>query len=164
MRPTRTPLRRRFMPWRIVEGNPLLVHSGLNVTDFIAANMENLSSLDYGNLHGDAIPEKIGELGLKLFTTVPLFIDKTSFTRAYFDEAPRLCHLIANIDFSLRESDDIDYTDVDIGAQDEAELDQTISETITRASKHLFNRLHDSFRSMILNFRELFPIRLGGDT
>ncbi len=37
-------------------------------------------------------------------------------------EAPRLCHLVANGDFPLREGDHIDYKDVEIGDQNEAEL------------------------------------------
>ncbi len=38
-------------PGEIVLGNPILVHTGLNVTEFIAENIDRLSSLDYGNLH-----------------------------------------------------------------------------------------------------------------
>ncbi len=55
-------------PCEIILGNPVLVHSGLNVTDFIAENIDRLSSLDYGNLHGDPAPTKVRKLGMKLLT------------------------------------------------------------------------------------------------
>ncbi len=110
------------------------------------------------------VPDKIGKLGVKLLTADPLSNEETSFAPAYFAEAPRLCHLIANGDFPLREGDDIDYKDVEIGDQDEAELGQAVSEAITRASKHLPNCLKDSFRAMILDFKDVFRIRLGADT
>ncbi len=89
-------------PGEIILGNPFLVHSGLNVTDFIAENIDHLSPLDYGNLHGEAVPDKIGKLGVKLLTTDPLSNEGTSFAPAYSAEAPRLCHLIANGDSPLR--------------------------------------------------------------
>ncbi len=98
-----------FCPGEIILGNPFLVHSGFNVTDFIAENIERLPSLNYGNLHSEAVPEKIGKLGVKLLTTDPLPNEETSFAPAYSKDAPRLCHLIANGDFPLREGDDIDY-------------------------------------------------------
>ncbi len=82
-------------PGEIILGNPFLVHSGLNVTDFIAENIDHLSSLDYGSLHVEDVPEKIGKLGVKLLTTDPLSNEETSFPSAYSAEAPRLCHLIA---------------------------------------------------------------------
>ncbi len=78
-------------PGEIILGNPFLVHSGLNVTDFIAENIDDLSSLDYGNLHGEAVPDKIGKLCVKLLTTDPLSNKETSFAPAYSAEAPRLC-------------------------------------------------------------------------
>ncbi len=89
-------------PGEIILGNPFLVHSGLNVTDFIDENIDHLSSLDYGNLHDEDVPDKIGKLGVKLLTTDPLSNEETSFAPAYSAEAPRLCHLIANGDFPLR--------------------------------------------------------------
>ncbi len=49
-------------------GNPFLVHSVLSVTDFIAENIDRLSSLDYGNLHRDPAPTKVGKLGVKFLT------------------------------------------------------------------------------------------------
>ncbi len=59
------------MPWKeteAVEGSawtgesPFLVHSGLNFTDFIAENIDRLSFLNYGNLHGGPAPPKVGEV------------------------------------------------------------------------------------------------------
>ncbi len=52
----------------IVLGNPSLVHSGLSVTDFIAENINRLSSLHYGNLHGDPAPTKVEKLVVQLLT------------------------------------------------------------------------------------------------
>ncbi len=52
---------------------------------------------------------------------------------------------------------------VEIGDQDEAELDIAISKAITRASKHLPNRLKDFFRAMIMDFNDGFRNRLGAD-
>ncbi len=73
----------------------LLVHSGLNVANFGAENIVHLSSLDYGNLHGEAVPDKIVKLSLRFLATDPMSDEETSFAPGYTEEAPRLCHLIA---------------------------------------------------------------------
>ncbi len=120
------------MPWR---GNPFFVHSVLNVTEFIAGNIGHLLTLDYGNLNGEAVPDKIYKLGVELLTTDPLSNKENSFAPVYSEEAPIICHLIANGDFPLREGDDVDYKAVEISDQDEGELYQAVSEAITHASK-----------------------------
>ncbi len=117
-----------------------------------------------GNCMAKMSPDKIVKLGVKLLTMDPLSNEETSFAPAYSAEAPRLCHLIAKGYFSLREGDDIDFKDVEIGDQNETELDQAVSEAITCASKNLPNRLKDSFTAMILDFKDVFCIRLGADT
>ncbi len=55
-------------PGEIILGNPFPVHSDLNVTDFIAENIDRLASLDYGNLHGDPAPTKVRRIGVELLT------------------------------------------------------------------------------------------------
>ncbi len=78
-------------------------------------------------MHGEDVPDKIGTLGVKLLTTDLLSNEETSFAPAYSAEAPRLCYLIANGDFPLREGDDIGCKDVEIGDKNEAELGQAVS-------------------------------------
>jgi len=48
----------------IILGNPFLVHSGLDVTDFLADNIDHLSKIDYGALNTIKHPTKIGKLGV----------------------------------------------------------------------------------------------------
>ncbi len=55
-------------PGEIILGNPFLVHSGLSMTDFIAENIDRLSSLDFGSLDGDPALTKVGKPGVKLPT------------------------------------------------------------------------------------------------
>ncbi len=71
--------------------------------------------------------------------------------------------MIANVDHPLIDGDDIDYNDVEIGDQDEQELAQAIDDVIRRSAKHLPNRLKESFRNMLLEYKDIFRIRLGAD-
>ncbi len=71
--------------------------------------------------------------------------------------------MIANGDLPLVDGDDIDYKDVEIGDQDEQELAQAIYDVIRRAAKHLPNRLKEYFRYMVLEYKDIFRIRLGAD-
>ncbi len=53
----------------------------------------------------------------------------------------------------------------EIGDQDEQELAQAIDDAIRRAAKHLPNRLKESFRNVVLEYKDIFayvsvPIRL----
>ncbi len=98
-----------------------------------------------------------------LLNADPLSNEETSFALVFSEEAPRLCQLFPNGDLPLCEGDDIDYKEVEIGNQDEAELDQPISEAIKPSSEHLPNRLRDYFRAMIMEFKDVFRIRLGAD-
>ncbi len=50
-----------------------------------------------------------------------------------------------------------------IGDQDEQELEQAIYDPIRRAGKHLQNSLKESFRNMVLEYKDIFRIRLGAD-
>ncbi|CAN8067564.1 unnamed protein product [Agarophyton chilense] len=56
----------------IVLGNPFLVPSGLDVTDFLANNIYHLSSLDYGALNTVKHPVKVGKLAVRLLTDQPV--------------------------------------------------------------------------------------------
>ncbi len=104
-------------PGEIILGNPFLVHSGLNVTDFIAENIEQLSFLDYGNLHGDPAPTKVGKLSMKLLIGGPEPTQAAPHALGFSAAAPRLRPMIANGDLPLVDGDDIDYKDVKIGAR-----------------------------------------------
>ncbi len=66
-------------------------------------------------------------------------------------------------DLPLVDGDDIDYKDVEIGNQDEQELEQAIDDAIRRAAKNLPNRLKESFRNLVLEYKDIFRIRLGAD-
>ncbi len=52
---------------------------------------------------------------------------------------------------------------MEICEQDEQELAQAIDDAIRRAAKHLLNRLKESFRNMVLEYKDIFRIRLGAD-
>ncbi len=106
-------------PGEIILGNPFLVHSGLNVTDFIAEYIERLSSLDYGNLHGDPAPAKAEKLGVKLLIGGAEPAQAAPHALGFSAAALHLSRMIANGDLPLVDGDDIDYKDVEIGDQDE---------------------------------------------
>ncbi len=53
--------------------------------------------------------------------------------------------------------------DVEIGDQDEQELAQAIDDAVRRAAKQLPNRLKESFRNIVLEYKDIFRIRLGAD-
>ncbi len=53
--------------------------------------------------------------------------------------------------------------DADIGDKVERELVQAIDDAIRRAAKHLPNRLKESFRNMVFEYKDIFRIRLGAD-
>ena len=76
----------------IVLGNPFLLHSGLNVSDFIAENLSRLSSLDYGDLNQESAPTTIGKLGRTLLST-------DNISDAQVDDPSRICNMFANGDF-----------------------------------------------------------------
>ncbi len=71
--------------------------------------------------------------------------------------------MIANGDLPLIDGEDIDYKDVEIGHQDEKGLAQAIDDSIRRIAKHLQNRLKEPFRNMVLEYKNIFRIRLGAD-
>lgn len=48
----------------IILGNPFLIASGLDVKEFLADNIERLSSLGFGELIHDDDDGKVGKLGL----------------------------------------------------------------------------------------------------
>ncbi len=112
----------------IILGNPFLL------TDFIAKNMDRLSSVDYDNLHEDPAPTKVGKLGVKLLTGSAERTQAAPHALGFSAAAPRLCLMIANGDLPVVDSDDVHYKDVDIGDQDEKELAQAFDDAIRRAA------------------------------
>ncbi|CAN8068627.1 unnamed protein product [Agarophyton chilense] len=91
----------------IVLGNLFLVHSGLDVTDFLANNIDHLSSLDYGALNTIKHPVKVGKLGARLLTDQPSSSEIDIATIS-----PRICNIVSNGDFLLKDGDEIDYKDL----------------------------------------------------
>eukprot|EP00171_Calliarthron_tuberculosum_P007262 IDg7262t1 len=151
-------------PGEIVLGNPVLVHSGLDVKDFIADNIERLSSLDYGDLFKEERPTKIGKLGVKLLTNDPMLFSLTSEDSelTYYDS--RLCSLVSNGDFPLKDGDDVDYKDVEIGETTETDLNTALSEAVSRCSKSLPKHLREALHDLVLSFKDIFRIKIGADT
>ncbi len=139
--------------------NLFFVHSGLSVTDFIAENIDRLSSPDYGNLLGDPAPTEVGKLGVQLLISNAELPEAMPYGMRFSDATTRLCLMTANGDLPLVHGDDIDYKDVEFGDQDEQELAQAIHEAIRRAASHIPNR-SISFRDMVLVHKAIFRIRL----
>ncbi len=114
LRPTSCRATRRPLPTgascsgEIILDNPFLVHSGLNVTDFIAENIYRLSSLDYGNLHGDHAPTKVGGAGRETSHRRCRAYAATPLALGFSAAAPRFCPMIANGDLPLVDGDYIE--------------------------------------------------------
>lgn len=140
----------------IILGNPWLVHSGLNVKDFLADNIERLASIDYGNLQVQEETAKVGKLGLKLLSQD---IDLNEEAVA----AARLCSMMSNGNFPLMDGDDIAYKDVDVGVQDEQELEQEIDAMVTRSMKHADKSSKKALKDLVTEFKDIFRIKLGKD-
>ncbi len=100
------------------------------MTDFIAENIDRLSSLDYDNLNRNPALTKVGKLGVRLRSGSTEPTQSTPHALGFSDAAPRLCPNIANGDLPLVDSDDTNYKDVEIGNQNERELAQAIDEAI----------------------------------
>ena len=145
-------------PGEIALGNPFLVHSGLDVTDFLANNIDRLSSLDYGVLDREDRPSKIGKLGIRLLTE-----EKYSEEKNISELPSGICNLISNGDFPLNDGDTVDYKDMAIGEQDEEELEAAIDDAIKLGSEKLSKDSKKVFEKLISEYKDVFRIRLGPD-
>ena len=56
----------------MILGYSLLIHSGLDVKDFISNNLERLLSLDFADTHNEENTTKVGKLGKKLIDYEPV--------------------------------------------------------------------------------------------
>ncbi len=71
--------------------------------------------------------------------------------------------MVANMDFPVVDGDCIDYKDVEIGYQDEQELEKAVDGAIRNAAKHLPKCLKEAFRKRVLEYKDIFRIRPGVD-
>ena len=140
----------------IILGNPFLIASGLNVKDFLADNIERLATIDYGKLQVPEKNTKVGKLGMKLLSN-KIDLDFTMLNPL------RLCSMMCNGNFPLKDGDDIDYKDVEVGCQDEAELKIAIDGMISRGMKHLNDDGRQILKSTVMEFKDIFRVKLGKD-
>ena len=138
-------------------GNPFLIRSGLDVKDFVATNISRLSAIDYGALHNEPMSTEVGKLGCKLLS------NQVADTNGLLTHGPRVCSMLANGDFPLKDADDIDYKDVEVGEQDELELNEAIKDMVDRASKNLPVNLRPQLEALVTEFTDIFRTRLGND-
>lgn len=140
----------------IILGNPFLKASGVDVKDFLADNIERRSSIDYGTLDVEESTAKVGKLGLKLLS---IDIDKP-----WKEIEPiRLNSMMSNDHFPLKDGDDVDYKNVEVGVQDENELRNEIDAMICRCQKHMHKDLRETLKEMFNEFKDIFRVKLGKD-
>lgn len=138
----------------ILFGNPFLVQSGIDVTYFLANNIDNLYFLDYGVLNREEHYFKMGKMGICIFT----------FRKNYTSEfTSRVCNLILNGYFLLKNGYVVDYKDLDIGEKDEEELTAAIDDAIERRLNRLSKRSKESFMKMVGEIKDAFRTRFGID-
>lgn len=63
--------------------------------------------------------------------------------------------------FPLKDGDDIDKKDVDVGVQDEIELQSAIDTMLSRGSKHLSKDSLDALNHLVTEYRDIFRVKLG---
>lgn len=132
----------------IVLGNPLLKRMGLDVKQFLADNIGHVSSIDFSGNPSEDPPDKVGKLGQKLCENSRL---------------GKVGSLQYNNPFPLKDDDDIKYKDVDVGEQDEDELQEAIQKMIDRATESLPDHLHKNLKDLVGEFKDIFRIKLGND-
>ena len=144
----------------IVLGNPFLIKAGLDVTDFVADNLEKLASIDFGTLQSVQPAAKIGKLTAQMLSSQE---ETSTINPDDVDTVAKLCTLIQNGDFPLRDGDDIDYKDVEIGPRNEEELQSAIEEMTKRAGRHLPKQYHAQLRDIVSKASDVFRVKLSGD-
>ena len=73
---------------------------------------------------------EVGKFGLRLLSS-DINLDPTEL------EPSRICSILFNRNFRLKDGDDIDCKEVEVGVQDEAELECAIDDIIAREVRHL---------------------------
>ena len=71
--------------------------------------------------------------------------------------------MISNASFPLKDGDDIEYKDVQVGIQDEHEFQKSIDSMVERAEKHLPKDSNLSLADLVHEFSDIFRIKLGQD-
>lgn len=66
--------------------------------------------------------------------------------------------MLANGDFPFEDGDDLHYEDVEVGKQDNSELDDAIMAMIGRASKNLPNYYHSALEDLVLEITYILLI------
>ena len=140
----------------IILGNPFLLASGLDVKDFLATNFERLASIDYGSLGTTSHPTTVGKLGMKLLR------NETDSGEDVLDPS-RIGSMMSNGSFPLKDGDDIYYKDVEIGKQNDTELQEAIQDMVQRASKNCEKELKNSLMELVHEFKDIFRTSLGKD-
>ena len=150
-------------PGEIILGNPFLVRSGLNVKDFIANNIDSLASIDYSDLNETKPKSSLGKLGIRLITENSSNEDYEFLDDVLEEPTSRLCNVVSNGDFPLKDGDDVNYKDVDVGIQDSSELESAIESMKSRASKRCPKPLRPKLMSIVDTNADIFRARLGDD-
>lgn len=95
-------------PGAIIPVNTFLVHSELDVKDFIDDNAERLYSLYFGNINLDPALYIMGKIGVTLLRSSKSAPDDRIFSAKFIQESPCLCNIIPNGYFHLRKDDYVD--------------------------------------------------------
>lgn len=66
----------------------------------------------------------------------------------------RLCSTMSNGDFLLKERDNIDYKDVEVGKQDTDELIQASTSMVSRSLKKLTSEQQDELKELVTEFKD----------
>lgn len=140
----------------IVLGNPLLKRMGLDVKQFLADNIGHVSSIDFSGNPLEDPPAKVGKLGQKLQQL-------WEFSENENSSLGKVGSFEYKNSFPLKDDDDIKYKDVDVGEQDEEELQEAIQRMIDRATESLPTHLHNDLKDLVNEFKDIFLIKLGND-
>ena len=152
-------------PGEIFLGNPFLIRSGLDVKDFLTKNIDRLASIDYGDVT-DVEEENsttVGKLGLKVISNQIAYGSLESIDPDRDLGSNHLCSMVVNGDFPLKDGDGIDYKDVEVGEQEEGEINAAIQAMTDRAAKKLPSDLRHDIKDLVMRFKDIFRIRLGND-
>ena len=88
-------------------------------------------------------------MGLKLISK-ELDLDENGIDPNLF------CSMIVDDKFPLKDGDDIDCKDVEIGIQDGNELQEAIDNMISRGEKHLEKDSRTTLKSILKEFKDIF--------
>lgn len=140
---------------KIVFGNSFLLHASLDVKDFRAENIQKLYLLDYADLKNDGTLPKLGKIGVKLLAQAPRF----NFGIADFRHDSKLCSLVVDGDFWLKDGDEVNCKNVRIGESSDAELGNALEDAIFIWSKALCKALRPAFCDLVIPKRIFSGLR-----